>query len=59
MGFAKTVHVDSMEADNPGTEIRQALHHVLNSRTRSIPTAVFVLTDGEVSVISSYTDVCD
>lgn len=54
MGLGKTTHVDSMEANYGGTEIRQALQHVLNSRTTSMPTAVFVLTDGEVSVISTH-----
>jgi len=42
-----------MEADYGGTEIRQALQHIFNCQTSSMPTAVFVLTDGEVRVIST------
>ena len=34
-----------------GTEIGRALQYVLQSRNREIPTATFVLTDGEVSFI--------
>jgi len=34
-----------------GTEISRALGYVLQSRNRKIPTATFVLTDGEVSFI--------
>ena len=40
-----------MRADYGGTEIRQALQHVLDSTTSSMPTAVFVLTDGEVRIL--------
>lgn len=36
-----------MEADYGGTELEHALRETLNSR-RSMPTSVFVLTDGEV-----------
>ena len=39
-----------MSADYGGTEIRQALQHVLDSATSTMPTAVFVLTDGEVCI---------
>ncbi|KAG6919553.1 hypothetical protein DXG01_004216 [Tephrocybe rancida] len=39
--------VDRIEARG-GTEIGQALRQVLGTRSRSVPTAVFVLTDGEV-----------
>jgi hypothetical protein len=37
-----------MQADYGGTEIRQAIEQVLDSRATWTPTAVFVLTDGEV-----------
>ena len=40
-----------MEADLGGTEIQPALEKVFRSRDKEIPTSVFVLTDGEVSVI--------
>ncbi len=40
-----------MSADYAGTEIRSALHNVFTSRIRTSPTAVFVLTDGEVSML--------
>ncbi|KAK7055127.1 von Willebrand factor type A domain-containing protein [Favolaschia claudopus] len=42
-----TQHVDSMQADYGGTEIRQALHRCFESRKVDRPTSVFVLTDGE------------
>ncbi|KAI0786927.1 von Willebrand factor type A domain-containing protein [Abortiporus biennis] len=41
-----TSHVESMSADFGGTEIRSALSDTFNARSRFIPTAVFVLTDG-------------
>lgn len=43
-----------MDADYGGTEIRSALSKTLSSRVSGMPTAVFVLTDGEVSVPSLY-----
>ncbi|KDQ53704.1 hypothetical protein JAAARDRAFT_698313 [Jaapia argillacea MUCL 33604] len=42
-----TNHVAGMGADYGGTEILTALHTTLTSRNMGIPTAVFVLTDGE------------
>jgi hypothetical protein len=42
-------HVDRMHADLGGTEIESALHSVFNSRNSTIPTSIFLLTDGEVS----------
>lgn len=54
----QTEHVDSMKADYGGTEMRAALSKVFESRTVTAPTAVFVLTDGEVrqtvSIMRSY-----
>ncbi|KAF5377154.1 hypothetical protein D9615_006359 [Tricholomella constricta] len=41
-----TAFVDSIRV-NGGTEIGNALRYVLRSRTGQLPTAVFVLTDGE------------
>lgn len=38
-----------MSADYGGTEIRSALDCVFKYRNKYCPTAVFVLTDGEVS----------
>ena len=47
-----------MKADYGGTEMRAALSKVFESRTVTAPTAVFVLTDGEVrqtvSIMRSY-----
>ena len=40
-----------MAADMPGTELRGALESVFASRNRTVPTAVFVLTDGEVAEV--------
>lgn len=37
-----------MGADYGGTEIRKAIEHVVASRTARMPTAIFLLTDGEV-----------
>jgi hypothetical protein len=45
----QTDHVESMSADMGGTEIESVLRAVFNARLDHIPTAVFVLTDGEVS----------
>ncbi|KAK0466380.1 von Willebrand factor type A domain-containing protein [Desarmillaria tabescens] len=42
-----TTHIDRMDANYGGTEIRQALKFTLESRQRQYPTAIFVLTDGE------------
>jgi hypothetical protein len=42
-----TSHVDRMEADYGGTEIRGALKACFAGRTLDRPTSVFVLTDGE------------
>ncbi|KAI0044295.1 hypothetical protein FA95DRAFT_1497300 [Auriscalpium vulgare] len=40
-------HVNAMDANYSGTEIESALRKVFGERDRTIPTAVFVLTDGE------------
>jgi len=46
-------HVDAMEANYGGTEIRRALDYAFKNKTKGqidgkpIPVAVFVLTDGE------------
>ncbi|KAF9458759.1 hypothetical protein BDZ94DRAFT_72466 [Collybia nuda] len=42
-----TKHVNTMEADYGGTEICKAVEHVLSSCTTSMPSAIFILTDGE------------
>jgi Mg-chelatase subunit ChlD len=42
-----TRHVDAMDADYGGTEIRAALEHAFAHRARDRPTSVLVLTDGE------------
>ncbi|KAJ7352653.1 von Willebrand factor type A domain-containing protein [Mycena albidolilacea] len=42
-----TSHVDRMEADYGGTEIRGALEACFAGRTLDRPTSVFMLTDGE------------
>ncbi|KAJ3529472.1 hypothetical protein NM688_g7850 [Phlebia brevispora] len=41
-----TVHVDSMLANYGGTELRSALNAIFATRCVSLPTSVFVLTDG-------------
>lgn len=41
-----------MKADYGGTEIRNALETVFKSRCMQLPTACFLLTDGEVSGLS-------
>ncbi|KAF4572545.1 hypothetical protein EYR36_007053 [Pleurotus pulmonarius] len=47
--FGSTVaEVRSMDASFGGTEIRSALKEVFRTRNQTMPTAVFVLTDGEV-----------
>jgi len=49
-----TIATDYVESihDRGGTEIRQALHAVFSSRTTALPTAVFVLTDGQATDIA-------
>ncbi|KAF7979825.1 hypothetical protein HWV62_40904 [Athelia sp. TMB] len=42
-----TSHVEGMDADYGGTQIRSALAFALGSRDPTMPTVVFVLTDGE------------
>ncbi|KAF7350214.1 hypothetical protein MVEN_01324500 [Mycena venus] len=42
-----TQHVDAMDADYGGTEIRSALEHAFAHRARDRPTSVLVLTDGD------------
>ncbi|KAJ7160735.1 von Willebrand factor type A domain-containing protein [Mycena filopes] len=42
-----TQHVDGMEANFGGTEIRQALHACIETRKTDRPTTIFLLTDGE------------
>lgn len=42
-----TKHVDKMEADMGGTEIRSALDAVCKKRKTDRPTSLFVLTDGD------------
>lgn len=37
-----------MRADYGGTEIREALEKVFKARNGTVPTACFLLTDGEV-----------
>ncbi|GLB36532.1 putative vault protein inter-alpha-trypsin domain [Lyophyllum shimeji] len=41
-----TAYVDTIEVDH-GTEIGNALRYVLGSRSQEMPTAIFLLTDGE------------
>ncbi|KII87048.1 hypothetical protein PLICRDRAFT_113205 [Plicaturopsis crispa FD-325 SS-3] len=42
-----TSHVQGMDANFGGTEIKAALQATLDSRSKTVPTVVFVLTDGE------------
>ncbi|ORY91748.1 von Willebrand factor type A domain-domain-containing protein [Leucosporidium creatinivorum] len=42
-----TKHVDGMDADFGGTEMRKALEATFSSRKTDKPTSVFVLTDGD------------
>ena len=42
-------HVRAMEADMGGTEIEGVLQCVFSSRSSVVPTAIIVLTDGEVT----------
>lgn len=46
------LHVESMDANYGGTEIRSALDLALGTRNFRVPTVVFVLTDGEVHMSS-------
>lgn len=46
----QTQHIDGMTANYGGTEIQGALEHVLRTRKTDLPSAIFVLTDGEVRV---------
>jgi len=48
-----------MEANYGGTEIRQALQYALGMRTGGMPTAVFVLTDGEAYDITETVSVVE
>jgi hypothetical protein len=41
-----------MKADMGGTELGVALQTVFENRNKSIPAAIFLLTDGEVSAAS-------
>ncbi|KAI6141828.1 hypothetical protein BKA82DRAFT_4198722 [Pisolithus tinctorius] len=43
-----TTHVKSLKADGGGTEIAKALSAAINSRRNDRPTAIFLLTDGQV-----------
>lgn len=46
----QTNYVQGMDVGEPYTEICLALNKTLSSRMTGLPTAVFVLTDSEVSV---------
>jgi len=48
------MHIEKMAANSPGTEIRVAVSKVLDSRMISLPTIVYVLTDGLVSNSPDY-----
>ena len=50
----QTRHIDNMSANYGGTEMRGALQKVFSMRNNDIPTSVFVLTDGEVSIYLVY-----
>ncbi|PSS37964.1 hypothetical protein PHLCEN_2v191 [Hermanssonia centrifuga] len=52
-----TFHIDRMNADYGGTSIRSALEKVLSSSDTQLPTACFVLTDGEAYDINATIDV--
>ena len=43
-----------MSANFGGTELGRALTGVLSSRRTDVPSSLFVLTDGEVSVIVAF-----
>ncbi|KAK4056516.1 hypothetical protein OIO90_002363 [Microbotryomycetes sp. JL221] len=42
-----TKHVDSMEANYGGTEMRNALEQTFNHRDKKVATSIFLLTDGD------------
>ncbi|KAG7450127.1 uncharacterized protein BT62DRAFT_839561, partial [Guyanagaster necrorhizus] len=50
-----TTHIDEMEANYGGTEIRQALKFTFESRQHQHPTVIFILTDGEAHDIDGTT----
>lgn len=43
-----------MEADYGGTEMKAALEAAFSKRAKDRPTNLFVLTDGDVSPVTSY-----
>ena len=43
-----------MSANYGGTEMQAALEHVLRTRKTDIPSAIIVLTDGEVSILRTF-----
>ncbi|KAF8887810.1 vault protein inter-alpha-trypsin domain-containing protein [Infundibulicybe gibba] len=47
-----TAHTSSISADYGGTEISRALVKTCNARQSSIPTAIFILTDGQSSDVA-------
>lgn len=49
------MHVERMGANMGGTEISAAVSKVLRSRMTSMPSIVYVLTDGLVSTLPDYT----
>lgn len=50
----QTQHVDSMDANYGGTEIRRALEKIFETRCITSSTACFVLTDGNVRSVECY-----
>ncbi|PPQ89186.1 hypothetical protein CVT25_001154 [Psilocybe cyanescens] len=46
-------HVNAMDANMGGTEIESGVRNVLSSRNTSVPTSIFLLTDGEVHSLDS------
>lgn len=50
--FLKRKHADAINADMGGTEMGTGLGKALDSQMPSVPTSLFLLTDGEVSWIS-------
>jgi hypothetical protein len=46
-------HIDSMQADMGGTKIQEVLGNIFASRTGTVPTSVFLLTDGMVQLFCS------
>jgi hypothetical protein len=51
----KTSYINRMQPNFPGTKIGIALQQVFSKRNMAMPTALFVLTDGEVSLMKRYT----